>query len=151
MWGSEHITGLRVGPDGQLYQLRSDRTTGVSIARYSLAPTKPTPPTSTDSWRGRAALDRGATGQQHPSAHADGAHHTTAGAAPAHRAAGATAAGQPVGAAVGDGRDGPHPAGRRGRRLAVASAPALRRPTAARTTPPSPLTATDARRPGTSR
>jgi hypothetical protein len=47
MWGSEHITGLRVGPDGQLYQLRSDRATGVSIARYSLAPTKPTPPTST--------------------------------------------------------------------------------------------------------
>jgi hypothetical protein len=47
MWGSEHITGLRVGPDGQLYQLRSDRVTGVSIARYSLTPTKTTPPTTT--------------------------------------------------------------------------------------------------------
>jgi hypothetical protein len=47
MWGGEHVTGLRVGPDGQLYQLRSDRATGVSIARYSLAPTKPAPPTTT--------------------------------------------------------------------------------------------------------
>ncbi|HZD00153.1 MAG TPA: hypothetical protein VFA46_08135 [Actinomycetes bacterium] len=45
MWGSEHVTGLRVGPDGQLYQLRSDRTTGVGIARYSLNP-KPVAPTT---------------------------------------------------------------------------------------------------------
>jgi hypothetical protein len=45
-WGDTPITGLRVGPDGQLYQLRTDRATGVSIARYSLAP-KPNPPTTT--------------------------------------------------------------------------------------------------------
>ncbi len=44
-WGDTPVTGLRVGPDGQLYQLRTDRTTGVSIARYSLSP-KPTPPTT---------------------------------------------------------------------------------------------------------
>jgi hypothetical protein len=46
-WGDTPFTGLRVGPDGQLYQLRTDRTTGVSIARYSLTPTKTTPPTTT--------------------------------------------------------------------------------------------------------
>jgi hypothetical protein len=45
MWGTEDVSGLRVGPDGQLYQLRTDRTTGVSIARYALDP-KPTPPTT---------------------------------------------------------------------------------------------------------
>jgi hypothetical protein len=45
VWGDEPFTGLRVGPDGQLYQLRTDRTTGVSIARYSLDP-KPVPPTT---------------------------------------------------------------------------------------------------------
>lgn len=42
------ITELRVGPDGQLYQLRLSLKTGASIARYSLdapeiAPPKPTP------------------------------------------------------------------------------------------------------------
>lgn len=47
MWGGEHVTGLRVGPDGALYQLRSDRATGVSVARYSLAPAEPAPPTTT--------------------------------------------------------------------------------------------------------
>jgi hypothetical protein len=42
--GGEQDTPLRVGPDGRLYQLRSDRS-GVSIARYSLAPaTPPIPP-----------------------------------------------------------------------------------------------------------
>jgi hypothetical protein len=46
MWGSEFVTGVRVGSDGQLYQLRTDRATGASIARYSLDPTKATPPTS---------------------------------------------------------------------------------------------------------
>jgi hypothetical protein len=47
VWGDVPITGVRVGPDGQLYQLRSSRTTGVSIARYSLDPTQPAPPTTT--------------------------------------------------------------------------------------------------------
>lgn len=37
------ITGLRVGPDGALYQLRSDSAKGVSIARYSLRPTSAPP------------------------------------------------------------------------------------------------------------
>jgi hypothetical protein len=46
MWGSEYLTGLQVGPDGQLYQLRSDRPTGISIARYYLTP-KTTPPATT--------------------------------------------------------------------------------------------------------
>ena len=41
VWGDDHIA-LRVGPDGQLYQLRSSPDTGVSIARYSLTP--PSPP-----------------------------------------------------------------------------------------------------------
>jgi hypothetical protein len=47
VWGDQPITGLRVGPDGQLYQLCTDRTTGVSIARYSLTPAKTSPPTTT--------------------------------------------------------------------------------------------------------
>jgi hypothetical protein len=45
-WGEPPVTGMRVGPDGQLYQLRTSPTTGVSIARYSLTPTKATPPTT---------------------------------------------------------------------------------------------------------
>jgi hypothetical protein len=47
VWGDQPVTGLRVGPDGRLYQLRSSHTTGVSIARYSLTPAKTTPPTTT--------------------------------------------------------------------------------------------------------
>jgi len=36
----EHLfSPLRAGPDGRLYQLRTNPTTGVSIARYSLGPT----------------------------------------------------------------------------------------------------------------
>jgi hypothetical protein len=46
-WGDVPITGVRVGPDGQLYQLRTSRTGGVDIARYSLTPDKETPPTTT--------------------------------------------------------------------------------------------------------
>jgi hypothetical protein len=47
VWGDAPITGSRIGPDGQLYQLRSDRKTGVSIARYSLgASGKPAPTTT---------------------------------------------------------------------------------------------------------
>lgn len=38
--GAESITALRVGPDGRLYQLRTNPKTGVSIARYSLQPRK---------------------------------------------------------------------------------------------------------------
>jgi hypothetical protein len=34
--GAEPITALRVGPDGKLYQLRTNPTTGLTIARYSL-------------------------------------------------------------------------------------------------------------------
>ena len=45
VYGEAPMTGLRIGPDGQLYQLRSSRTAGVSIARYSLAPVPHTPPT----------------------------------------------------------------------------------------------------------
>jgi hypothetical protein len=45
-WGDLPITGLRVGPDGQLYQLRSNPAWGVRIARYSLA-LKQIPPTTT--------------------------------------------------------------------------------------------------------
>jgi hypothetical protein len=41
------ITTLRVGPDGNLYQLRSDPSTGVSIARYTLPATTVTPPATT--------------------------------------------------------------------------------------------------------
>jgi hypothetical protein len=47
VWGDTPITGVRVGPDGQLYRLRSDRATGVSIARYSLEPAKVAPPATT--------------------------------------------------------------------------------------------------------
>jgi hypothetical protein len=46
VWG-DTITELGVGPDGQLYQLRTDPTTGVSIARYSLGPTEVAPPATT--------------------------------------------------------------------------------------------------------
>jgi hypothetical protein len=49
-WG-DTVTALRVGPDGKLYQLRSNPATGVSIARYSLAPT---PATTTPSGGGAA-------------------------------------------------------------------------------------------------
>jgi hypothetical protein len=44
-WGDPPFTGVRVGPDGQLYQLRTSPTSGVDIARYSLTPAKATPPT----------------------------------------------------------------------------------------------------------
>jgi len=37
--GTTVRTLMRVGPDGRLYQLRSDPKTGMSIARYSLGPT----------------------------------------------------------------------------------------------------------------
>ncbi|HET7518089.1 MAG TPA: hypothetical protein VFN05_10400 [Actinomycetes bacterium] len=47
VWGEPPVTGVRVGPDGQLYQLRTSPTTGVSIARYSLTPAKATPPATT--------------------------------------------------------------------------------------------------------
>jgi hypothetical protein len=47
VWGDEPITELRVGPEGRLYQLRTDRTTGVSIVRYSLGPTQVAPPATT--------------------------------------------------------------------------------------------------------
>ena len=40
VWGDTPITGVRVGPDGRLYQLRTSRTTGVSVARYALGPTQ---------------------------------------------------------------------------------------------------------------
>ncbi|HZD67518.1 MAG TPA: hypothetical protein VFA45_00915 [Actinomycetes bacterium] len=46
VWGDAPITGLRVGPDGQLYQLRANPAWGVRIARFSLQPPKPTPPTT---------------------------------------------------------------------------------------------------------
>jgi hypothetical protein len=39
VWGDDgaaSVTALRVGPDGKLYQLRTNPKTGVSIARYSL-------------------------------------------------------------------------------------------------------------------
>ena len=45
-WGDVPITGVRIGPDGQLYQLRTSRTGGVDVARYSLTPDKETPPTT---------------------------------------------------------------------------------------------------------
>jgi len=47
VYGDSPMTGLRVGPDGQLYQLRSSRGAGVSIARYSLTPVPHGPPTTT--------------------------------------------------------------------------------------------------------
>jgi hypothetical protein len=40
-WGDPPFTGVRVGPDGQLYQLRTSPTSGVDIARYSLQATAP--------------------------------------------------------------------------------------------------------------
>ena len=46
VWGDTPITGVRVGPDGQLYQLRTSRTSGVDIARYELDPVQHTPPTT---------------------------------------------------------------------------------------------------------
>jgi hypothetical protein len=46
VYGEAPMTGLRVGPDGQLYQLRSSRIAGVSIARYSLTPGPQAPPTT---------------------------------------------------------------------------------------------------------
>jgi hypothetical protein len=46
VWGDTPITGVRIGPDGQLYQLRTSRTGGVDIARYSLDPVQHTPPTT---------------------------------------------------------------------------------------------------------
>jgi hypothetical protein len=47
VFGDTPTTGVRVGPDGQLYQLRTSRTGGVDIARYVLDPVQhPTPPTT---------------------------------------------------------------------------------------------------------
>jgi hypothetical protein len=43
-WGDPPFTGVGVGPDGQLYQLRTSRTSGVDIVRYSLDPTQPDRP-----------------------------------------------------------------------------------------------------------
>jgi hypothetical protein len=45
VWGDAPITGVRVGPDGQLYQLRTSPTAGVRVARYALTPARHTPPT----------------------------------------------------------------------------------------------------------
>jgi hypothetical protein len=47
VYGDAPMTGLRVGPDGRLYQLRSSRAAGVSIARYSVTPVPHAPPTTT--------------------------------------------------------------------------------------------------------
>jgi hypothetical protein len=47
VWGDTPITGVRVGPDGQLYQLRISRTGGVDIARYALDPVQRTTPPTT--------------------------------------------------------------------------------------------------------
>ena len=49
VYGEAPMTGLRVGPDGQLYQLRSSRAAGVSIARYSVTPVPHVPPTTAPS------------------------------------------------------------------------------------------------------
>jgi len=46
VWGDTPVTGVRVGPDGDLYQLRTDIDTGVSIARYSFVQSTPTPASS---------------------------------------------------------------------------------------------------------
>jgi hypothetical protein len=46
-WGDGPVTGVRIGPDGRLYQLRSSPTTGVDIVRWSLAPARPTPTPTT--------------------------------------------------------------------------------------------------------
>jgi hypothetical protein len=40
-WGDPPFTGVRVGPAGRLYQLRTSPTSGVDIARYSLQATAP--------------------------------------------------------------------------------------------------------------
>ena len=47
VWGDTPVTGVRVGPDGQLYQLRTSRTSGVDIARYSLEPVQHNAPPTT--------------------------------------------------------------------------------------------------------
>ena len=47
VWGDTPITGVRVGPDGRLYQLRTSHTGGVDIVRYSLTPVQDTRPTTT--------------------------------------------------------------------------------------------------------
>jgi hypothetical protein len=47
VYGEGGMTGLRVGPDGQLYQLRTSRSAGVDVARYSLASAPKAPPTTT--------------------------------------------------------------------------------------------------------
>jgi hypothetical protein len=39
VWGDVLYAQMRVGPDGQLYQLRTDPSTGASIAMFSLDPT----------------------------------------------------------------------------------------------------------------
>jgi hypothetical protein len=36
VFGGEGTAGLRIGPDGRLYQLRTNPKTGLSVARYSL-------------------------------------------------------------------------------------------------------------------
>jgi hypothetical protein len=46
VWG-EKQTELRVGHDGRLYQLGTSPTSGARIARYSLNPVQPAPPTPT--------------------------------------------------------------------------------------------------------
>jgi hypothetical protein len=47
VFGDTPITGVRIGPDGRLYQLRTSRTGGVDIARYSLDPVQHTTPPTT--------------------------------------------------------------------------------------------------------
>jgi hypothetical protein len=47
VWGDAPVTGVRVGPDGRLYQLRTSPTAGVSVARYSLTPVRKDSPTTT--------------------------------------------------------------------------------------------------------
>jgi hypothetical protein len=47
VWGDTPITGVRVGPDGQLYQLRTSRAGGVDIVRYSLDPVQHDAPPTT--------------------------------------------------------------------------------------------------------
>jgi hypothetical protein len=46
-WGDSPTTGLRVGPDGHLYQLRTDPAWGTRIVRWSLQTPTPTPPATT--------------------------------------------------------------------------------------------------------
>jgi len=40
VWGDSVLADLRVGPDGNLYQLGTSPTTGIVISRYSLGPTR---------------------------------------------------------------------------------------------------------------